>query len=125
MEPISSLSPSQQSNLAVKVNFVRERDDVISACQVFLCEVKVTEDDDQNIRQGEGDEIVVHGAVQTLALDDHHDDGQIAQQTRDEDDQVKYCHRPQKSLVITSNMMKQMGSQGTQYMSVSGMAGYN
>ena len=66
------------------------------------CGAKVTENDDQNIRQGEGDEIVVHGAVQTLALDDHHDDGQIAQQTRDEDDQVKYCHRPQKSLVITS-----------------------
>ena len=98
MEPISSLSPSQQSNLAVKVNFVRERDDAISACQVFLCEVKVTEDDDQNIRQGEGDEIVVHGAVQSRALDDHHDDGHVAQEPRDEDNPVKYCHRPEKTL---------------------------
>ena len=60
---------------------------------------KVTENDDENICQGEGDEIVVHGAVQALALDDHHDDGHVAQDPRDEDNQVKYCHRPQKRLV--------------------------
>ena len=63
------------------------------------CGAKVTENDDQNIRQGEGDEIVVHGTVQALALDDHHDDGHVAQETRDEDNHVKYCHRPEKRLV--------------------------
>ena len=68
----------------------------MSGCQG--CPVKVTEDDDQNVRHGEGEEIVVHGAVEPRALDDHQDDGQVAQQPRDEDDHVEYCHRPQKSL---------------------------
>ena len=57
--------------------------------------VKVTEDDDKNIRQGERDEIEVHGTVETLALDDDQDDGHVAQEPRDEDNPVKYCHRPQ------------------------------
>ena len=68
----------------------------MSGCQG--CPVKVTEDDDQNVGHGEGEEIVVHGAVEPRALDDHQDDGQVAQQPRDEDDHVEYCHRPQKSL---------------------------
>ena len=77
---------------------------------------KVTEDDDQNVRQGEGDEVEVHGAVEPRALDDDQDDGDVAQQPRDEDDHVKYCHRPQKSLVRS----KYDETNGTRYLSASG-----
>ena len=38
--------------------------------------------------------------MESLALDDHHDDRHVAQQARDEDYHVEYCHKPEQSLKL-------------------------
>ena len=58
----------------------------------------LTKDNDENVGHGEGDEIIVHSAVQALALDDHHDHGEIAEESTEEDHDVEDRHEPEEVL---------------------------
>ena len=62
-----------------------------------------TEDDDEDVRQGEGEEVEVHGAVEAPAPSDHQDDEDVSQQAGDEDNHVEYCHQPEQSLSTTNH----------------------
>ena len=48
-----------------------------------------TEDDDQQVSAGEGDQVVVHGSVQVGAADDDIAHREVADDPRHEDDQIE------------------------------------
>ena len=48
-----------------------------------------TKDQEDEISEGEGDEVVVHGRVEALAARDHDADEQVADEPAEEDDQVE------------------------------------
>ena len=61
---------------------------------------QLTEYNDEDVGDGEGDEIVVHGGVQALAADHHGDHGEVPQQPGDEDNDVENCDKHQKTLKL-------------------------
>ena len=48
-----------------------------------------TKDQEDEISEGKGDEVVVHSRVETLAAHDHDADEQVADEPAEEDDQVE------------------------------------
>ena len=48
-----------------------------------------TKDEEDEISEGEGDEVVVHGRVEALAARDDDADEQVANEPAEEDDQVE------------------------------------
>ena len=59
-----------------------------------------TKDDDQQVRAGEADQVVVHGCVEVGAADDHVTHREVPDDSRHEDDQVEDCYHDQSVGVL-------------------------
>ena len=67
-----------------------------------------TKQNDEDIGHGEGDQIVVHGTVKSLALDYHNDDWEVPEESTEEDNHVEDGHEPEQILkyCILTNIFK-------------------
>ena len=57
-----------------------------------------TKKNDEDICNGKRDEIVVHGTVKPLALDNDNDDREVTKEATDEDHNIEYCEHVQQHL---------------------------
>ena len=66
----------------------------------------LTKDNDENVCHGEGDQVIVHSTVKAFALDYDDDDGEIPEQSGEEDHHVENGHEPQKVLKMEQSNQK-------------------
>ena len=57
-----------------------------------------TKEYDEDICNGKRDEIIVHGTMETLALDNDHDDREVTKEATDEDHNIEHSEHIQQNL---------------------------